>query len=333
MLPRVSAASSVSDQPRVSSAMQRRVAGHVRQPGRHRIAAVEVAAEPDVLDARRPRGRGRRGRPPGPPSRPAPDAAARTGPPPPVRGPVAAVLAALDHLGHAPRDPIRGIRSRRTPARTSPCTRRRCRRASCSTSSGTLRRWSTSARAEEWLKITGAEDVSSASPHRGRRDVREVDEHAERVHLAHDVAAEVGQPAALRLVGGRVRPRQVVVVRQRHVAHAERVQHAQHGERAVDAVPALGAEQRRDPALGVGALDIGRRRAPASSRSGWCATIRSTKSICSSVAVTARVAGQIARHVHRPELPADSAVDEPDEIGAGLVLPLVERGSRRCRSR
>ena len=59
-----------------------------------------------------------------------------------------------------------------------------------STSSGTLRGWSHSARAEEWQKITGAVGDVERVAHRVGRDVREVDEHADPVHLAHDLPAE-----------------------------------------------------------------------------------------------------------------------------------------------
>ncbi len=60
----------------------------------------------------------------------------------------------------------------------------------CSTSSGTLRGWSQSARAEECEKITGASETRSASSMVAGRDVREVDQHAEPVHLAHHLLAE-----------------------------------------------------------------------------------------------------------------------------------------------
>ena len=119
-----------------------------------------------------------------------------------------------------------------------------------STSSGTLRGLSVSARALEWEKITGGRATSRAAFIVRDGDVRQVDEHAEALHLGHDLAAEVGQAAAVRLVGGRVGPADVVVVGERQVADAEGVQGAEHAERAVDAVPALRAEQGRDLAGG-----------------------------------------------------------------------------------
>jgi hypothetical protein len=78
--------------------------------------------------------------------------------------------------------------------------------------------------------------------------VREVDQHADPVHLPDDVLAELVQPAEHRLVGGRVRPGHVVVVGQRHVPHAEHPHHPQHAERLTDRVAALHPHQRCDPA-------------------------------------------------------------------------------------
>ena len=59
-----------------------------------------------------------------------------------------------------------------------------------STSSGTLRGLSISARAEEWEKITGARADVEGVVHRGDGHVGQVDEHAEALHLRHDVTAE-----------------------------------------------------------------------------------------------------------------------------------------------
>ncbi len=56
--------------------------------------------------------------------------------------------------------------------------------------SGTLRGTSLIARADECEKITGACDTRDRVVHRVGRDVREIDEHPEPVHLAHDLLAE-----------------------------------------------------------------------------------------------------------------------------------------------
>ena len=116
-----------------------------------------------------------------------------------------------------------------------------------STSSGALRGLSVTARAELWLKITGASATVERVAHRVGRDVGEVDHHPDAVHLPHDLAAERRQPARDRAVGGRVGPGGVRVVGQRQVAHPERVQLAERAERAVDRVPALRAGERGDP--------------------------------------------------------------------------------------
>ena len=143
----------------------------------------------------------------------------------------------------------RGLRDTK-PARTSPCTRRRCRRSAASTSSGTLRGMVGTARAPRSGRRSPApRATSSACAHRVGGDVREVDEHAEPVHLARRPRAE--RRSARRARGSSVAESaqaMFVVVGQRQVAHAEPVQHPQHAERVVDRVPALGAEQRGDPA-------------------------------------------------------------------------------------
>ena len=60
------------------------------------------------------------------------------------------------------------------------------------TASGTLRGTSVRARAEEWEKITGASDTRSASSMVVRRDVGEVHQHAQAVHLPDHLLAERG---------------------------------------------------------------------------------------------------------------------------------------------
>ena len=69
-------------------------------------------------------------------------------------------------------------------------------------------------------------DVERVAHHAGR-DVREVHEHAEPVHLAHHFAPERREPAVLRGVERGVRPIERHVVREGHVARAEVVVGAQ----------------------------------------------------------------------------------------------------------
>jgi hypothetical protein len=111
------------------------------------------------------------------------------------------------------------------------------------------------------------------------RDVRDVDQHAEAVHLDDERAAEraeqtmlagatrgtlgAGTPQAavhgLDLLedAGAVREGVVARVRERHVAGAERVELAEDAERVADLVRALDADQARDAAGGDGELRLG----------------------------------------------------------------------------
>ena len=148
----------------------------------------------------------------------------------------------------------------------------------------------------------------------------------------------------------------VVVVGQRQVAHAEHVQHPQRAERAVDRVPALGAEQRGDPARATRPRSTSsavRRERQLGRHTG--AVMRCTASTCSSVAVDGRVALQRARarrptRTGRRRRPSRSRGQvgvgrgsrggdvEPVEVVAGLlarlpgqvVVPVDERGARRA---
>ena len=93
--------------------------------------------------------------------------------------------------------------------------------------------------------------------HHVRRDVRDVDQHAEPVHLAHHLAPERRQPAVRRGVGRRIGPVVVLAMRERHVADAERVVGAQRAEAVLERLAVLHAEERGDLALLTGALDVG----------------------------------------------------------------------------
>ena len=117
--------------------------------------------------------------------------------------------------------------------------------------------------------------------HRVWRHVAEVDEHAEAIHLANHLFAELRQAAEHRRPGAGIGPGQVGRMRQRHVAGAERVHHAQRRQRVVDRVAAFHADQRPDPAGLERALDVGggvapsrTSRASASSCDGRCRSAR-----------------------------------------------------------
>ena len=106
---------------------------------------------------------------------------------------------------------------------------------------------------EDHRRLRDVEDLA----HHVRRDVREVDQHAQPVHLAHHLAAERREPAVRRRVGRRVGPVGVPAVGERHVAHAELVVGAQRAEAVLDRLAALHAQERGDLALLPGALDVG----------------------------------------------------------------------------
>ena len=127
----------------------------------------------------------------------------------------------------------------------------------CRIESGTLRGCSVSARAEEWEKMTGACGHVERVAHGRGRHVGEVHQHAEAVHLAHHLAAEVGEAVVPGAVERGIGPVEGHVVGEGHVARAEIVVGAQRAERVLDGVAALHAEQRGDPAALELALDVG----------------------------------------------------------------------------
>ena len=117
--------------------------------------------------------------------------------------------------------------------------------------------------ADECDAITGALGLDRR-PERVVGDVRDIDHHAEPVHLQHNLLAERREPIGivrytrLTLIARRVRPVERVRPGQRHVADPEPVVVAQQPERIVDGVAALDAHQRRQLMVAVGNLDIGR---------------------------------------------------------------------------
>ncbi len=89
-------------------------------------------------------------------------------------------------------------------------------------------------------------------PERRIRGVRDVDDHAEPVHLGHDLPAELGQAAVDRLrIARRVGPIGRRPVGQGHEPHARPVELAQHGQVVLDGVAALDADDDRRLALVV----------------------------------------------------------------------------------
>jgi hypothetical protein len=147
--------------------------------------------------------------------------------------------------------------------------------------------------------------------------VRQVDEHADPLHLADHVPAEPGQPAGLRLVGGRIGPADVGIVSQGQVPHAERVQRPEHAERSGDRMAAFGAEQRGHPAGGEdlfhvvrGQRDPERLRVAHDHPAGQVDLLEHGRN--------STVTGQRGRHVDGPELRPDTAGREPGQVGVQI---------------
>jgi len=170
--------------------------------------------------------------------------------------------------------------------------------------------------------------------HGGRRHVRQVDQHADPLHLADHRPAEVGQPARVHLVGGRIGPADVAVVGQGHVPDPECVQHPEHAEGSGDGVPALGAEEGGDPAgrgdpLDVrgGQGDLQRLRVARDDRARQVDLLEHGGD--------SRVPGEGGGHEHRPELRAHPAGREPGQIGVQVRdrCGQVDRGGITCAGR
>ncbi len=112
-----------------------------------------------------------------------------------------------------------------------------------------LRGTSVNAREDECDAITGRAAGHQRLVEGAIGDVRNVDHHAQPVHLAHHLAPEIGDAVMmldLFVVEITAGVAQFVGVRpsERHVAHAEAVIIAQNAHVALDRVPALDAQQR-----------------------------------------------------------------------------------------
>ncbi len=82
--------------------------------------------------------------------------------------------------------------------------------------------------------------------HRRLAHMAEIDQHPQPVHLAHYLAAEVGQPAMQRRVGRAVGPAQPLGVCEREVTHTQVIGLAEHGQALADRIAALHPKHRRD---------------------------------------------------------------------------------------
>jgi hypothetical protein len=161
--------------------------------------------------------------------------------------------------------------------------------------------------------------------HRVGRRVREVHEHADAVHLVHDLLAEFRETAMARVrVHRRVGPVGVVIVRERHVTHAEVVIGAERPERIFDRMTALRAQHAGDLARGLGGADV---RSCRGERERVRVALDHAARDVDLLELRAReVLGRLARRVHGPEHGADAARAQARDVGlprSRRVLPKV----------
>jgi hypothetical protein len=146
--------------------------------------------------------------------------------------------------------------------------------------------------------------------------VRQIDHDAEAVHLPNHFFAEGGEAAVACGIGGGVRPVGGGPMRQRDVSHAEIRERAQRAERALQGVPALDADQTRDPPRPEVALDLGhgtgRREGVGVARAHPVHERDLLEGVDRRMRARLHRAG---RHVRRPELGADAARAQPRDVG------------------
>ena len=145
--------------------------------------------------------------------------------------------------------------------------------------------------------------------------MRQIHQHAETIHLEHDLLAE-GRQAAPGGISRSSRPIEAAPVRQRHVARAEPVEHAQRAERVLDRVAAFDADQARDLIRAEVALDVGRR--VRHRQRAWVLCAQSMNEIDLLERVDRRVGpGVHRRHgdIRGPELPPDMPGAKLRDIG------------------
>jgi hypothetical protein len=159
--------------------------------------------------------------------------------------------------------------------------------------------------------------------HRVRADVRDVDEHAEAVHLPDQFLADLGQAVVLGPIRGGVGPLDVVPVGQRHVAAAELVEDAQRRRGLLDHVAALDADQRCDPAAPVDPFDVVGRPSQLELRLG---ADQAERDVEFAQGFVQRRVGPHRRRLdeNRPVLRADAALDQARHVRRKGRLDLRE---------
>jgi hypothetical protein len=144
--------------------------------------------------------------------------------------------------------------------------------------------------------------------------VREVDQHSESIHLAHDLFAERRQAMMSRVVGGRIGPRGIGGMGERQVARPGVIVGTQHGERIVDLVASFDADQRGDEMRAVQPDDVG-----GAVGHGKIVRVARTHRL-HQVDLLERLlhrlrARDLHRDEHRPELRPDAAAAQARNVG------------------
>ena len=86
--------------------------------------------------------------------------------------------------------------------------------------------------------------------------MRNVDHHADSIHLAYNLLAKVSQAIVLRLAGGRICPIIAAEVGERHRKDSHPAIHSQYGEVVIDLVATFNGQHRRDFLLGDDTFDV-----------------------------------------------------------------------------
>src|SRR5579884_801948 len=94
------------------------------------------------------------------------------------------------------------------------------------------------------------------SAHRFGRNVAEIDEHADPVHLIDYGSAKLVDPVVLGIVGCTVGKLVILEMRQRHVTRTKIIELPQRREAAANLVSAFNADKRSNPAGLVNANDV-----------------------------------------------------------------------------
>ena len=155
------------------------------------------------------------------------------------------------------------------------------------------------------------------STHRVLRGVRQVDERRASVQLTNHLFTEARQPAVGSFARGGIRPVGIVVVREGHVARAERGEDPQRSERVPDRVAALDAEHRRDLSNAGDPFDVIRGARELESLRVPTDQLEERIDLLEALG-DGPVGREVRGHEHGPELSAHRAGPQPRGIGVQL---------------